>query len=234
LAKFQQVWNGYRQTPTPGGRQGLWDLVRRRVRVKNKGLMPGSDGMRVLLERLDAPGISRFYEHDQLANDPTNWWAPSVSCLVQTIRAAGFPRAELVNCYYTSRGVVRAYKGPRTAGKPLTEDYFVAIDTPANGAEVNRTTLVSGWALSQLEPKGGIEHISVYLDNLDDPASQLGEAKYGNWRADVVSHFGDEYGAVGFQFDWDATDVAPGKHTLHVLAEGKRGWHYRSVPITVK
>lgn len=234
LAKFQQVWNGYRQTPTPGGRQGLWDLVRRRVRAKNKGLMPGSDGMRVLLERLDAPGISRFYEHDELANDPTNWWVPSVSCLVQTIRAAGFPRAELVACYEPSRGIVRAHKGPRTAGKILTEDLFIVIDSPTANLQVRGTVLISGWALSQLEPKGGIEHVRVYLDNLDDPTSELGEAEYGSWRADLTTHFGEKYGASGFQFTWNTVGVTRGRHTLHVLVEGKRGWHYRSVPITIK
>ena len=116
----------------------------------------------------------------------------------------------------------------------LTEDFFVAIDTPTVNAKVSETVLVSGWALSQLEPRGGIEHVTVYLDNLDNPASELGEAEYGSWRADLPTHFGDEYGAVGFQFAWDTTGAVRGKHTLHVLAEGKRGWHYRSVPVIVE
>lgn len=30
----------------------------------------------------------------ELNNDPTNWWAPDVSRLLQTIRASGFPRAQ--------------------------------------------------------------------------------------------------------------------------------------------
>ena len=181
----------------------------------------------------EGEGLARFYEHEELMNDPTNWWVPNVPCLLQTVRAAGFPRAELVACYEPSRGIVRAHKGPRTAGKMLTEDLFIVIDSPTVNSQVCGTVLISGWALSQLEPKGGIEHVRVYFDNLDDPTSELGEAEYGSWRADLTTHFGEKYGASGFQFTWNTVGVTRGRHTLHVLVEGKRGWHYRSVPITI-
>jgi len=179
-------------------------------------------------------GVSRFYEHDELGNDPTNWWSPNVPCLLQTIRAAGFPRAELVTCYDGNRAIVRAYKGPRTAGKILTEDIFIAIDTPQANAEVSGPVRISGFALSQLDPEAGIDRVVIYLDKLDDPAAELGQAEYGSWRADLTTHFGDRYGSVGFQFTWDTSKVAPGKHTLYVLAEGKRGWRYRFTSVTLK
>lgn len=181
----------------------------------------------------EGEGFARFYEHDELAGDPTNWWVPNVPCLLQTVRAAGFPRAELVTCYHDRRGIVRAYKGPRTAGKALTEDFLIAFDAPVINTQ-RGTITISGWAISQLEPKEGIERVVVYLDNLDDPASELGEAERGFWRADQTPHFGDQYGAVGFQFNWDTSSVARGKHILYVMAEGKRGWHYRSVPVIVQ
>ncbi len=45
----------------------------------------------------DVP-LMRFYEGAELNDDATNWWAPNPLCLQQTVRTAGFPRAELVHC----------------------------------------------------------------------------------------------------------------------------------------
>jgi tRNA (mo5U34)-methyltransferase len=45
----------------------------------------------------DVP-LMRFYEGAELHGDPTNWWAPNPLCLQQAVRAAGFPRAEVVHC----------------------------------------------------------------------------------------------------------------------------------------
>lgn len=174
---------------------------------------------------------SYFFEHDEFNRDPTNWWIPNIDCLLQTARAAGFPRAELVCCYDHSRGIVQAFKGPRSAGKMLTEDIFVAIDSPRPQAEISGPVEVTGWAMSQLHPESGINHVRLYLDDLDAPDAELGQATFGIWRPDQTVHFGDRYGACGYQFCWEPTGVAPGAHTLHVLAEGLLGWNYRSVPV---
>ena len=184
----------------------------------------------------EGEGISRFYEHDELApGDPTNWWVPNVPCLLQTIRAAGFPRTALINTYYNdSRGIVHAYKGPRTAARMLTEDFVCAIHSPAPVAEVSGIVRVSGVAFSKLEPTGGIEQVGVYLDNLDDPTSELGQADLGSWHPEIAARVGEQYGPIGFEFAWNTTDVRPGQHTLYILAEGRRGWHYARQPITVK
>jgi tRNA (mo5U34)-methyltransferase len=185
-------------------------------------------------------GVSRFYETDELMpNDPSNWWVPNVPCLLQTVRAAGFPRAEFIGSHgMNHRAIIHAYKGPRTAAKMLTEDFVCNIHTPAADAEVSGIVEVSGVAISKLDPKDGIERITVYLDKLDDPESELGQAEYGiesgSWRENVVARLvGDGYGPAGFHFAWDTTGVTPGKHTLHILAEGKRGWHYASKAIAV-
>jgi tRNA (mo5U34)-methyltransferase len=177
--------------------------------------------------------VSYFYEHDEFNGDPTNWWVPDIPCLLQTVRAAGFPRAELVCTYNGGRGIVRAIKGPRTAAHPLAEDLFVVIDVPSPHAQVSGRVEVTGWALSQLHPEDGVEQVWLYLDDLDDPGAQLGEARRGFWRADQTAHFGDRYGACGYKFDWDLTGVTAGPHTLHVLAQGKMGWNYRSVSVVV-
>lgn len=178
--------------------------------------------------------VSYFFEHDEFNRDPTNWWVPNVPCLLQTVRAAGFPRAELVNIYQTSRGIVRAMKGPRTAASPLAEDIFVVIDAPAPDTEVSGPVEVAGWVLSQLQPEDGIDQVWLYLDELDEPQAELGQADRGFWRSDQTAHFGDRYGACGYRFHWDSAAVTPGRHTLFVLAKGKMGWNYRSVSVVVR
>jgi len=63
-----------------------------------------------VMKPLTATGTteSKFYEQDELNGDPTNYWVPSVPAFIQTIRSAGFPRAELVTVYHKRRGVVKA------------------------------------------------------------------------------------------------------------------------------
>jgi tRNA (mo5U34)-methyltransferase len=180
--------------------------------------------------------ISRFYEPEKLLlGDPTNWWTPNVPCLMQTVRAAGFPHVEFIGCYADNhRAVVHAYKGPRTATKMLTEDFVCVIHTPTPNAEVSGVVSVSGVAFSKFEPEGDIERLTVYLDKLDNPAFELGQANYGLQRSDITALVGDKYGSIGFEFNWDSAGVAPGQHTLYVLAEGRRGWHYAAKPIIVK
>ena len=176
---------------------------------------------------------SYFFEHDEFNRDPTNWWVPNALCLLQTVRAAGFPKAEMVCRYDETRGIVRAFKGPRTAGKPLAEDIFVAINIPSEGQRISGPIRVEGWAVSQLYPEDGIHNVRLYLDELDDPRTELGEAEQGFWRSDQTVHFGDRYGPCGFQFQWDPTGVTPGSHTLHILVEGKLGWNCRSTPVVI-
>jgi tRNA (mo5U34)-methyltransferase len=178
-------------------------------------------------------GFSRFYEFNELNNDPSNWWGPNINCLLQTTRAAGFPHVEFVNYCNNARAIVRAHKGPRTAGKPLTENIFITVDAPAASARVEGMVSVLGWALHQFEPQDGIEHVAIYLDNLDDPDSMLGEAEYGIHREDLIPNVSPIYGNVGFKFAWDATGTSLGEHTLYVLVEGRESWNYSPIPITI-
>lgn len=178
-------------------------------------------------------GLARFYEQDTLHGDPTNWWIPDVPALLGTVRAAGFPRVELVTRYDGKRGIVHAYKGPRTAKKILSEDFFIHID-PVPGVPAGEKVKITGWAISQLNPEKGIERISLYLNQLDDPQFQLGEAEYGIERPDLTKAYIPAYLHSGYQFTWDTSGAKPGRHTLYVMAEGERGWHYRSIPITIR
>jgi len=177
--------------------------------------------------------ISQFHEHDQYNNDATNWWVPNELALIQTIRSAGFPLVEFVCRYHNTRGIVRAVKGPLAAGKMLTEDIAIEIDTPVARAEINGPTQISGWAYSQRQSQEGFSDIIFYLDKLDDPTAIIGKAKFGEQRDDLIPHLTEGQGAVGFRYDWDPSDVPDGDHTLYILIEGTRGWNYRRVPVIV-
>jgi tRNA (mo5U34)-methyltransferase len=208
--------------------------------IPERQVPPGMKGMVAQMAEKAVPpqhpaevGLARFYERDSLNGDPTNWWIPDMTTLVGSVRAAGFPRVELVTRYHRSRGVVHAYKGPRTVNKSLTEDFFVHID-PVSSVPADAAVKVTGWALSQLDPEGGIERVVVYVDQLDDPEFQLGEAEYGIERPDLTRPFIPAYLNCGYEFIWDTAGTAPGQHTLYVMAEGERGWHYRSTPVTLE
>lgn len=186
-----------------------------------------------LASPLGEVSASRFYMQDALNNDPSNWWVPTVPCLIETTLAAGFLRAALLHLYDGHRAVIRAEKGPRTATRMLTDDFYIAIDTPQPQHRLTGPTLISGWAVSQMRPQEGIERILVYLDRLDDASSLLGEARYGRQRPDLAQHFGEEYAAAGFEFLWDAQQAPSGEHILHIFVEGKGGWSVRSLPVTL-
>jgi tRNA (mo5U34)-methyltransferase len=53
---------------------------------------------------------SQFLEGSEFNDDPTNWWLPTVPCLLATIRSSGFAKVEMVSIYDEQRCVVRATK----------------------------------------------------------------------------------------------------------------------------
>jgi tRNA (mo5U34)-methyltransferase len=57
---------------------------------------------------INTPGM-RFVEGLYHGRDITTWWVPSVSCVAQMARSAGFQRVETVTLYDT-RAVFRCYK----------------------------------------------------------------------------------------------------------------------------
>lgn len=53
-----------------------------------------------------------FYPERQLANDPTNWWAPNISCVEALLKTFGFPRVITTDGSIPNRKVFHAYKTP--------------------------------------------------------------------------------------------------------------------------
>lgn len=180
---------------------------------------------------LDGMDLAVFHEQDQLVNDPSNWWNPTVANFLSTVRAAGFPRGHLVTVYDGARAIIRADKGPRTQGKVLNEDFFMVIDNPTRQEVITGPVTVDGWIVSQLFQDQAAPEVYLFLDDLDLPAAELGKADYPLPRPDLAVPFGDRYRAAGFRFAWTPPAGLRGRHLLHVFVVAEHGWHYRSVPV---
>lgn len=57
----------------------------------------------------EAPAM-RFYPGAELANDPTNWWGPNVTCIVELMRMNGFARIDVSAGSHDNRKVFHAYR----------------------------------------------------------------------------------------------------------------------------
>jgi tRNA (mo5U34)-methyltransferase len=180
---------------------------------------------------LDGFDLAIFHEGDQLVNDPSNWWAPTVANFLSTVRAGGFPRAELVTVYDRARAVIRADKGPHTQGKVLNEDIYIVIDNPTRGEVIRDPITVSGWTVSQLFAGQTQPRVYLFLDDLDLPSGELGQADYPLPRPDLAVPYGDRYQASGFQFAWTPPPDLRGRHRLHLFVVAEHGWNYRSVDV---
>ena len=173
---------------------------------------------------------SRFYEGDELAGDATNWWSPNLPALLQTVRAAGFPRATPVSTYGGNRAVVRAWKGPETASRAIDEEILLTIDPPLPSAD-GSSWIVSGHALSFPLPKTGVERVLVYLDELDEPAALVGAADVRLLRPELEPAYGPLYAECGYRLEIPRDRIPAGEHRIHVIAIGRRGWRTRSATI---
>ncbi|HXF61039.1 MAG TPA: methyltransferase domain-containing protein, partial [Caldilineaceae bacterium] len=175
--------------------------------------------------------LAAFQEDSGLEDDPTNWWVPTVANFLATVRAAGFPQAELATVYDGTRAIVRAAKGPRTAARLLDEDLFIVVDSPRPNTLIRGPVEIAGWAVSQRAPDQGVRRVAVYLDHLDDPAHELGTASYPLDRPDLAAAHGDAYRRSGYRFTWTPPPDLAGRHRLHLFVEGECGWNYRSTPV---
>lgn len=49
-----------------------------------------------MLDTMDSP-VMTFFPGRELNNDPTNWWAPNIKCVLAMLNVAGFKRVEYTN-----------------------------------------------------------------------------------------------------------------------------------------
>lgn len=188
-----------------------------------------------LVENMD---FSVFHEMEQYVGDPSNWWVPTVANLLATVRAAGFPQANLVTIYDHQRAIIRADKGPRTACKVRDEDIAIYIDSPQPNQVCPGEIEIAGWTVSQLHANQAETRIYAFLDRLDDPQHELGVAEHPLPRPDIAPPYGERYTASGYRLLWTpppnvrGADVR-GAHMLHVFVDAPHGWNFRSVPIVI-
>jgi tRNA (mo5U34)-methyltransferase len=62
------------------------------------------------LELAPKPPAMIFYPGRELANDPTNWWAPNISCVESLLTTFEFPRVVVTDGSAPNRKVFHAYK----------------------------------------------------------------------------------------------------------------------------
>lgn len=86
--------------------------------------------------------IMEFYEFEQLGGRYDNWWGPSSECLVQMIRASGFPRVEILRREST-RAAIKACRNwvPNPA---LEVSPSIFVSTTFNPVTWNHEVPISG------------------------------------------------------------------------------------------
>ena len=108
-----------------------------------------------------------------------------------------------------------------------TCDVRGTVETPAEGTVVTeRPVVISGWAADLTAPSGtGISEVRIALDADPDQGGVPVPALYGWQRPDVAELLSaPRFAASGLALSWDATGVAPGRHTLYIQARSACGW----------
>ncbi len=111
--------------------------------------------------------LMAFYPGRELANDPSNWWAPNIPCVVALLKTFGFRKVVVSDGSIPNRKMFHAYKsaGPyKFALGPATtvNDGWDILD-PAALLRGSAAELTSGFAASQSVTHVVTEH---WLDKL--------------------------------------------------------------------
>lgn len=90
------------------------------------------------------------------------------------------------------------------------------LDAPAENTTIYKSTTLQGWAIDNTtSAESAINKIEVYIDG-----SKVGDATYGNNRADVCAVYPNRNGCpnVGFSYNLNVASLADGPHTIKVIA----------------
>jgi hypothetical protein len=101
------------------------------------------------------------------------------------------------------------------------------VERPTEDAVVtNQPVVISGWAADITAESGsGISEVRIALDADPDQGGVAVPALYGWQRPDVAELLSaPRFAASGLALSWDATGVAPGRHTLYIQARSACGW----------
>ena len=101
------------------------------------------------------------------------------------------------------------------------QNAIVQIDAPSEGATVQGSVLIGGWAIDRSATSGtGVDMVHIYRDA---PAGQpgsapVGAAAYGGARPDVGAVYGSQFTNSGWTYLWSLAGVSGGQHVLYVYA----------------
>jgi tRNA (mo5U34)-methyltransferase len=103
--------------------------------------------------------VMEFYEVDQLGGQYDNWWGPSIECVIQMARAAGFVSAEAIR-RDDVRGVVKAYRQWN--------------ELPTEGApSIRISDVVNAISLNQYFPRRGKHaYLTLWVEGLPVAATR--------------------------------------------------------------
>jgi len=74
------------------------------------------------LRNVDVPAMA-FYPGSELANDPTNWWAPNEHCMKALLLGHGFKDVEMTaHPAGHNRAIFHAWRSTEARSKPLAEE----------------------------------------------------------------------------------------------------------------
>src|SRR5205085_8676036 len=106
--------------------------------------------------------------------------------------------------------------GPVGSVAAQTATTIIQVESPSSGSPAATKIMVNGWAADPTGRGTGVDLVQVYLGDPDAGGQDLGQATYGQARADVARTLGDQrFTNSGFQL---AVEVPPGQYTLYVYA----------------
>ncbi len=98
----------------------------------------------------------------------------------------------------------------------------VWIDVPTANQTLSGTATISGWAIESTSAVGpnAISNVAVFVDG-----SQVGTATYNSPRSDVCALWPGRPGCpnVGWTYNLNTSSLAPGTHTLNIVATDSAG-----------
>ena len=107
---------------------------------------------------------------------------------------------------------------------PAKDTIVVAIDSPTEGAVLQGTVTLSGWAIDRESTRGsGVASVDVHVDGATGP--RVAAATLGLRRDDIAAIFGTDFELSGWTASVPSHALPPGQHRLIVVARSATGHH---------
>ena len=102
----------------------------------------------------------------------------------------------------------------------VVTETIITVDNPGQGTTQSQPFLLSGWAIDRsATATSGVDKVHIYAFRNDGSGAApvfVGEATYGQPRADIAGAFGSQFNASGFRLS--VSGLAPGPYNLVAYA----------------